>query len=162
MEWQRERFRVHIRACEGNEACRSIIHTRSSSDDTVAAAEVRRAPSAASSDCFTETMDVACAALDPGFMISFSGILTFKNAADLREVAAFAPLDRRLIETDSPLPRPGAVPRQDQQPVLRALRGEADRRAEGVPVEAIAQATSENFERLFPVREAHLSACSMT
>src|SRR5205085_6566478 len=103
---QRERFRTHIRAAR---RCGKplIIHTRSASDDTVAILREEGEDGSAGAaggvfHCFTETMAVARAALDLGFHISFSGILTFKTAADLREVAKFVPLDRMLIETDSP------------------------------------------------------------
>jgi TatD DNase family protein len=111
MAWQRERFRTHIRAARQT-ALPLVIHTRSASDDTLAilreeggfaSAHATGQPAATGVfHCFTETMDVARAALDLGFYISFSGILTFRNAADLRDVAAFVPLDRILIETDSP------------------------------------------------------------
>ena len=106
LEWQRDRFRTHIRAAR---QCGKplIIHTRASSDDTVAILREEGedgSPGSAGGvfHCFTETAEVARAALDLGFMISFSGILTFKSAADLREVARFVPSDRLLIETDSP------------------------------------------------------------
>ncbi|MCC2674199.1 MAG: deoxyribonuclease-like protein, partial [Ramlibacter sp.] len=106
MEWQRERFRTHIRAAR---QCAKplIIHTREASADTVAILKEEGedgSPGSAGGvfHCFTETAEVARAALDLGFYISFSGILTFKSAADLREVARFVPLDRLLIETDSP------------------------------------------------------------
>ena len=102
MAWQRDRFRVHIDAARQT-GLPMVIHTRNASDDTVAilresgAGQVRGV-----FHCFTETEAVARQALDMGFLISFSGILTFKNAKDLKEVAKFVPLDRCLIETDSP------------------------------------------------------------
>jgi TatD DNase family protein len=102
MGWQRERFRVHIRVARAS-AKPLVIHTRSASDDTLALLRDEQGGEAGGVfHCFTETAAVARAALDLGFYISFSGILTFKNAGDLREVAAFVPLDRLLIETDSP------------------------------------------------------------
>ena len=104
MEWQRQRFRVHIRAARAT-GLPLVIHTRSASRRHARRCCARRARAAAGGGvfhCFTETAEVARAALDLGFYISFSGILTFKTAADLREVAAFVPLDRCLIETDSP------------------------------------------------------------
>jgi TatD DNase family protein len=132
-----------------------VIHTRSASDDTLAILREEGedgSPGAAGGvfHCFTETQQVARTALDMGFYISFSGILTFKTAQDLREVAAFVPLDRLLIETDSPylapVPyrgktnNPSYVPFVARQ--LATLRGQA--------VEDIAELTSANFERLFP------------
>jgi len=151
MEWQRERFRVHIRASKETKLP-LVIHTRSSSDDTVRLLKEEGAESGVF-HCFTETMDVARAALDLGFMISFSGILTFKNAADLREVAAFVPLDRCLIETDSPYLAPVPYRGKTNNPSYVPFVAKQIAELKGVPVEAIAQATSENFERLFPVRE---------
>ena len=99
--------------------------------------------------CFTETAEVARAALDLGFYISFSGILTFKNAQDLRDVAAFVPLDRTLIETDSPYLAP--VPYRGKTNTPAYVPHVARQLAElkGVPVEDVAAATSANFERLF-------------
>lgn len=158
LEWQRDRFRVHIRAAR---TCGKplIIHTRAASGDTLAILKEEGEDGAAGSaggvfHCFTETADVARAALDRGFYISFSGILTFRNAADLREVARWVPLDRLLIETDSPylapVPHrgktntPAYVPHVAQQ--LAALRG--------LPVEQVAQITSRNFERLFQLDPA--------
>ena len=153
MEWQRERFRTHIRAAR---QCRKplIIHTRSASDDTVAILKEEGEDGSAGAiggvfHCFTETMDVARAALDLGFHISFSGILTFKSAADLREVARFVPLDRMLIETDSPylapVPYRGKVNNPSYVPFVARQIGEL----RGMSAEAIGEVTSRNFETLF-------------
>ena len=158
MEWQRERFRVHIRAAR---LCDKplVIHTRSASSDTLAilkeegeggAANVVSLPQATGVfHCFTETLDVARASLDLGFYISFSGILTFKTATDLREVARFVPLDRMLIETDSPylapVPYRGKINNPSFVPLV--ARQIAELRSESL--EQIASATSDNFERLF-------------
>ncbi len=106
MAWQRERFRTHIHAAR-QLAKPLVIHTRSASADTLDILKEEGEDGSAGSaggvfHCFTETAEVARAALDLGFYISFSGILTFKSAQDLRDVAAFVPLDRMLIETDSP------------------------------------------------------------
>src|SRR5450756_1650586 len=106
MGWQRERFRTHIRAAQ-QLALPLVIHSRSAAADTLAVLRDEGENGAADSaggvfHCFTESAEVARAVLDLGFYISFSGILTFKNAHDLRAVAAFVPLDRLLIETDSP------------------------------------------------------------
>jgi TatD DNase family protein len=102
MHWQRERFRAHIRTARQVRKP-LIVHTRSASVDTLAILREEGAEQAGGVfHCFTETMDVARGALDLGFMVSFSGILTFRNADALRDVARFVPLDRCLIETDSP------------------------------------------------------------
>jgi len=149
MEWQRERFRVHIRAAR---ACRKplVIHTRSASADTLRLLRDEQGGDAGGVfHCFTETAEVARAALDLGFHISFSGILTFRNAAELREVAAFVPLDRCLIETDSPylapMPLRGKVNTPANVPLVAAKLAEI----KAVAVEQIAAATAANFERLF-------------
>ncbi len=150
MAWQRERFRVHIRAARRT-GLPLVIHTRSASDDTVRLLhEEGQGAVGGVFHCFTETMDVARAALDLGFFISFSGILTFKNAADLREVARYVPLDRCLIETDSPYLAPVPYRGKTNNPsyVPHVARQLAE--LKGCEVEAIAQATSANFERLFP------------
>ncbi len=155
LEWQRERFRTHIRAAR-RAGKPLVIHTRSASADTVAILKEEGEDGSPGSvggvfHCFTETAEVARAALDLGFSISFSGILTFKSARELREVAAFVPLDRLLIETDSPylapvpyrgkLNNPSYVPYVAKQ--LAQLRQ--------LSLEAVAQHTSANFERLFRV-----------
>ena len=100
--------------------------------------------------CFTETWDFARHALDLGFYLSFSGIVTFKNAADLREVARLAPLDRILIETDSPYLAP--VPRRGKtnEPAWVSHVAACLAQVRGMPVEAIGEATTANFHRLFP------------
>lgn len=150
MAWQRERFRVHIRAARAS-IRPLVIHTRSASADTLRILQEEQGDAAGGVfHCFTETAEVARAALDLGFYISFSGILTFKNAADLREVAAFVPLDRCLVETDSPylapMPLRGKVNTPAHVPLVAAKLAEI----KGVPLERIAEATSLNFERLFP------------
>ncbi|NML48287.1 TatD family hydrolase [Ramlibacter sp. G-1-2-2] len=153
LEWQRDRFRTHIRAAR---QCAKplIIHTREASDDTVSILKEEGedgAPGSAGGvfHCFTETAQVARAALDLGFHISFSGILTFKSAADLREVAKFVPDDRLLIETDSPylapVPYRGKVNNPSYVPYVARLLGEL----RGTSPEAIGALTSANFERLF-------------
>ena len=154
MEWQRERFRVHIRAAR-QVGKPLIIHTRSASDDTLAilreegegADSVDRAGGVF--HCFTESQAVARSALDLGFYISFSGILTFKTAADLREVAQFVPLDRMLIETDSPylapMPYRGKTNNPSYVPYVAKLIAELKNES----LETVATATSRNFEQLF-------------
>ncbi len=154
MEWQRERFRVHIRAARAT-GLPLVIHTRSASDDTLAILREESAEAAGGVfHCFTETDAVARAALDLGFHISFSGILTFKTARDLREIARWVPLDRCLIETDSPylapVPYRGKVNNPSYVPFVARQLAEL----KGLPVEDIAAATSQNFERLFPATVA--------
>ena len=151
MAWQRDRFRVHIRASKET-GLPLVVHTRSSSDDTLAVLKEEGAE-AGVFHCFTESMAVARAALDLGFYISFSGILTFKNAADLREVAGYVPLDRCLIETDSPYLAPVPYRGKTNNPSYVPFVARQIAELKGVPVEAVARAPSAKFERLFPVRE---------
>jgi len=151
MAWQRERFRVHIRA--GRIARKPlVIHTRSASLDTLA---VLREEGAGESTgvfhCFTETMEVARAALDLGFMISFSGILTFKTAVDLREVARYVPLDRCLIETDSPYLAPVPYRGKTNSPAFVPYVAKQIAEIKNVSQEVVAEHTSRNFEVLFGV-----------
>jgi TatD DNase family protein len=154
MHWQRERFRTHIRAARQT-AKPLVIHTRSASADTLAILreEGESADNAGRASgvfhCFTETAEVARAALDLGFYISFSGILTFKNAADLREVARFVPLDRMLIETDSPYLAPMPYRGKTNNPSYVPFVAKQVAEIRQMPVETIAEATSRNFERLF-------------
>lgn len=153
MEWQRERFRVHIRAAR---QCGKplVIHTRNASDDTLAILkeEGEGAGSGRAGGvfhCFTETQAVARAALDLGFYISFSGILTFKTAGDIREVARFVPLDRMLIETDSPYLAPMPHRGKTNNPSYVPLVAQQIAELKQQPLEVIAETTSRNFERLF-------------
>ncbi len=153
LEWQRERFRTHIRAAR---ACRLplVIHTRASSDDTLGILREEGEDGGTGAaggvfHCFTETDAVARAALDLGFMISFSGILTFKNAHKLRDVAAFVPLDRLLIETDSPYLAPVPHRGKTNNPSYVPFVAQQVAQLKGLSVEHVAAATSENFSRLF-------------
>jgi len=154
MEWQRERFRVHIRAARltGKPL---VIHTRNASDDTVAILkeEGQSVGESASArgvfHCFTETQAVARAALDLGFYISFSGILTFKNAGDIRDVARFVPLDRLLIETDSPYLAPMPYRGKTNNPSYVPFVAQQIAEIKQQSLEVVAQATSHNFEQLF-------------
>lgn len=153
MEWQRERFRTHIRAARAA-GKPLVIHTRNASDDTLAILKEEGedgSPGAVGGvfHCFTETREVARAALALGFHISFSGILTFKNAAELREVAREVPLERCLIETDSPYLAPVPYRGKTNNPsyVPHVARRLAELR--GCSVEEVADATSRNFECLF-------------
>ncbi len=153
LEWQRERFRTHIRAAR-QAGQPLVVHTRAASADTLAILREEGedgAPASAGGvfHCFTETAEVARAALDLGFYVSFSGILTFKNAQDLREVAAFVPLERLLIETDSPylapVPYRGKINNPSYVPHVAAQIADVRK----MSVEEVARITSANFERLF-------------
>ena len=153
MEWQRRRFRTHIRAAR---RCGKplVIHTRSASADTVAILREEGEDGSAGSaggvfHCFTETAEVARAALDLGFYISFSGILTFKSAADLRAVAAFVPLDRLLIETDSPYLAPVPYRGKTNSPAYVPYVAEQLAQIRGLTAQEIGERTSANFEQLF-------------
>lgn len=151
MAWQRERFRVHIRAARAT-GLPLIIHTRSSSEDTLAVLREEQGGEAGGVfHCFTETVEVARAALDLGFYISLSGIMTFKNAESLRDVARFVPLDRCLIETDSPYLAPVPHRGKTNQPAWVAHVGAALAQQKGLSVEAVAEATTANFDHLFGV-----------
>ena len=166
MAWQRDRFRVHIEAAR-RLAKPLVVHTRSASVDTLAllreAGEDGSAGSAGGVfHCFTETAEVARAALDMGFYISFSGILTFKNAQDLRDVASFVPLDRLLIETDSPYLAPVPYRGKTNPPALVPWVAAQLASLRGCPVADIATHTSRNFEDLFKgvkSAESRLSIC---
>jgi TatD DNase family protein len=151
LEWQRERFRTHIRAAR--EAGKPlVIHTRAAAADTLAIMREERAHEVGGvMHCFTETWDVAQGALDLNFHISFSGIVTFKNAVALQDVARRVPLERMLIETDSPYLAPVPHRGQRNQPAWVRHVGEAVAALRGVPVDAIAGATSDNFFNLFRI-----------
>jgi TatD DNase family protein len=153
MHWQRERFRVHIRAARAV-GKPLVIHTRSASQDTLAILKEEGENGGTGSaggvfHCFTETREVARAALDLGFYISFSGILTFKSAADLREVAAFVPMDRMLIETDSPYLAPVPYRGKTNQPAFVPWVAKQIGDLRGLSPEEVGRITSDNFERLF-------------
>jgi len=153
LEWQRERFRTHIRAAH---ACGKplVIHTRSAGDDTIAIMREERAGEAGGvMHCFTESWEMAQGAMDLGFHISFSGIVTFKNAAALKEVAAKVPLERMLIETDAPYLAPVPFRGKTNQPAYVRYVAEEIARLRGLPVETIASATSANFFRLFDMSD---------
>ena len=150
-EWQRDRFRTHIRA---SRACGKplIIHTRSAAADTIRLMREEGAEMAGGvMHCFTETQEVADAALDLGFYISFSGIVTFKNAKPLKEVARRVPLERMLIETDAPYLAPVPHRGKTNEPGFVKHVAEEIANLRGVAVEAIAEQTSNNFRNLFKV-----------
>ena len=153
MEWQRKRFRTHIHAARQIRKP-LVIHTRAASQDTLAILKEEGEDGSATAaggvfHCFTESAEVARAALDLGFYISFSGILTFKGAQDLRDVASFVPLDRLLIETDSPYLAPVPYRGKTNNPSYVPYVAQQIAQLRGLPVEAVAQVTSSNFERLF-------------
>ncbi|HEY0859255.1 MAG TPA: TatD family hydrolase [Albitalea sp.] len=149
MAWQRERFRVHIRASRIS-AKPLVIHTRSASADTLSVLrEEGRGEVGGVFHCFTETMEVARAALDLGFMISFSGILTFKTAHELREVARYVPLERMLIETDSPYLAPVPHRGKTNSPAYVPWVARQVAEMKNVTEQEVAAITSSNFELLF-------------
>jgi TatD DNase family protein len=153
LEWQRDRFRTHIRAARQVRKP-LVIHTRASSADTVAILKEEGEDGSAGSaggvfHCFTETAEVARAALDLGFYISFSGILTFKSAADLREVARFVPLERMLIETDSPYLAPVPYRGKTNNPSYVPYVAQQIAELRGLRPEQVGELTSRNFEQLF-------------
>ena len=152
MAWQRDRFAVHIAVARAVHKP-LVIHTRSASADTLAMLhEAQTAAGGALTGvfhCFTETAEVARAALDLGFFISFSGILTFKTAQHLRDVAAFVPLDRCLIETDSPYLAPVPHRGRSNTPAWVPHVAAELARIKSLGLEEVADATSRNFEHLF-------------
>ncbi len=155
--WQRERFRIHIRAARiaGRPL---VVHTRAAAADTLSIMRDERACDAGGvMHCFTESQEVARAALDLGFHISFSGIVTFRNAHELKDVARNVPLDRLLIETDSPYLAPVPFRGKRNQPAYVPHVAAEIARLRGVPPEDIARATTSNFFRLFGIEatEAH-------
>lgn len=153
MEWQRERFRVHIRAARQLQKP-LVIHTRSASVDTLAILKEEGEDGSAGSaggvfHCFTESESVARQALELGFYISFSGILTFKTAQDLRDVATWVPMDRLLIETDSPYLAPVPYRGKTNNPSYVPYVAKQLAALKNCSIETIAQATSDNFSTLF-------------
>jgi TatD DNase family protein len=149
MEWQRDRFRTHIRAAiRANKPL--IIHTRSASQDTIKIMKEEGASKVAGvMHCFTESWEVAQAAMDLGFYISFSGIVTFKSAKDLQATCQQVPLERMLIETDSPYLAPIPNRGKTNEPAWVAHVGQFIADLKGVPVETVAKHTTENFKTLF-------------
>ena len=157
LEWQRERFRNHIRA---SRECGKplIIHTREAAADTLRImAEEKAAEASGVMHCFTETWEVAEAALAMGFYISFSGIVTFKNAKQLKEVAQRVPMERILIETDAPYLAP--VPHRGKlnQPAYVKHVAEEIAMLRSIGVDEVGQRTTENFARLFKLGKAYTS-----
>jgi len=171
MEWQRQRFRVHIRAARSADLP-LIIHTRAAATDTLAilqeeggfvpgADPTPHLPAARGVfHCFTESAELAQAVLELGFYISFSGIITFRNAADLRDVVRQVPLERCLIETDSPYLAPAPHRGKLNTPAYVPFVAQQMAALKGLTPEQVAQATTANFARLFskarlPVERLH-------
>ena len=149
LEWQKNRFRTHINAAK---QCQKplIIHTRDAKEDTI---DIMREESAQEASgvmhCFTETWAMAKAAMDMNFYISFSGIVTFKNAVELQEVAKQVPLDRILVETDSPYLAPVPHRGKQNQPAYTKFVAQFIADLRGVSFEEIAEQTTNNFRTLF-------------
>ncbi|MEJ5210723.1 MAG: TatD family hydrolase [Burkholderiales bacterium] len=149
LEWQRERFRTHIRAAR--EAGKPlVIHSREAAADTLRLLREEKADEVGGvMHCFTESWQVAEAAMELGFYISFSGIVTFKNAEALREVARRVPLERMLIETDSPYLAPVPLRGKTNEPAYVRHVAEEIARVKGIDVAEVGRATSGNFFKLF-------------
>ena len=149
LEWQRERFRTHIRAAIEADLP-LVIHTRSSAEDTLRIMREENAKQVGGvMHCFTETIDVAMRAIEMGFYISFSGIVTFKNAGALKEVAKQVPLDRVLVETDSPYLAPIPFRGKTNQPAYVKHVAEEVAELRGVSLEVLTEASTQNFFTLF-------------
>lgn len=151
LDWQRERFRVHIRAARtlGKPL---IIHTREAPEDTLRILREENAHEVGGvMHCFTESWEVAQRAMELNFLISLSGIVTFKNATQVHEVAEKTPIDRLMIETDSPFLAPVPHRGKTNEPawVVHVAQRIAD--LKGMPLEAVAKATMVNFERFASV-----------
>ena len=151
LEWQRQRFRVHIEAARQTRKP-LIIHTRSAKADTLRILEQEAAGEIGGVfHCFTEDMETAQQAVGLGFHVSFSGIVTFKNAAVLKEVAAALPLSRILVETDAPYLAPVPYRGKTNEPAFVRYVAAEVARLRGISVEDLARATTDNFCRLFKV-----------
>ncbi|HYP68076.1 MAG TPA: TatD family hydrolase [Thiobacillaceae bacterium] len=149
LAWQQERFRVHVRAARAS-GKPLVIHSRTASDDTLAIMREENAGDAGGvMHCFTESMEVAKAAMDLGFYISFSGIVTFKNATELKRVAKAVPLERMLIETDSPYLAPVPHRGKTNEPGFVKHVAEEIARLKEIPVQKVGEITSRNFAKLF-------------
>jgi len=148
-EWQRQRFRNHIQAAL---SCGKplVVHTRESAEDTLRLLREEGAEAVGGvMHCFTENWEIASEALDLGFHLSFSGIVTFKNATVVKEVATRCPLDRLLVETDSPYLAPTPYRGKPNQPAYVRYVAEEIARLRGLAPEQIAQTSTDNFIRLF-------------
>lgn len=149
LQWQRDRFRTHIQAARATQLP-LIIHTRESRDDTLRILREEKAAEVGGvMHCFTETLEMAEAAMDMGFYISFSGIVTFKTAEELREVARRIPIERLLVETDSPYLAPIPHRGKSNQPAWVADVAKFVAELRGMGYEAFCEQTTANFRRLF-------------
>lgn len=152
LEWQRERFRTHIRAAR---TCSKplIVHTRQAAEDTLAIMSAEGAAEVGGvMHCFTESLSVAERAMALNFHISFSGIVTFKNAKDLKHVAREVPIQRLMIETDSPYLAPVPYRGKTNEPAYVRRVAEEIGEIKGLPFEVVAERTSANFFALFNVK----------
>lgn len=148
-EWQRERFRTHIRAAR---ACGKplVVHTRESAEDTLRVLREEGAETVGGvMHCFTENWEIARAALDLGFYLSFSGIVTFKNATVVKDVASRCPLDRLLVETDAPYLAPVPYRGKPNEPAYVRYVAEEIARLRGLPADELIAASTDNFFTLF-------------
>jgi len=146
VEWQRERFRQHIAAAKKvNKPL--IVHSRQAKEDTLRI--LREANVTGVLHCFTEDWEMAKQALDFNYYISFSGIVTFRNAKEVQEVAKRVPMDRMLIETDAPYLAPDPHRGRPNEPAYVRYVAEYIAELRGIPLEEIAEYTTENFFRLF-------------
>ena len=155
LTWQHERFHAHI---EAGKQCKKplIIHTRAAAEDTMNTLRDMDARDAGGvMHCFAEDWEVAKAALDIGFYISFSGIVTFKSAKSVQEVAKKAPLDRILVETDAPYLAPVPHRGKTNEPAFVRHTAEFVAESRGIELEELAQATTDNFFRLFSFASRH-------
>ncbi len=151
MEWQRNRFRTHIRAAIAAKKP-LIIHTRSASKDTIDILKEEGADRIGGvMHCFTESLEVANQAMEMGFYISFSGIVTFKSAKDLQETCKKVPLDRLLIETDSPYLAPIPYRGKVNEPAWVANVGEFIAKLKNVSINEISEHTTSNFYQCFQI-----------
>lgn len=162
LEWQRERFRRHIRASRAT-GRPLIIHTRAASADTIKIMREEGAGTNAGGvggvmHCFTESLAVAEAAIEMGFYISFSGIVTFKSAKDLQAVALAVPLERILIETDSPYLAPVPQRGKMNEPGFVVHVAEYLANLKGLPLAQVAQQTTDNFFTLFKLSDETIHA----
>ena len=151
-EWQRQRFRAHIRAAR---QCSKplVVHTRDAAADTLSIMQEEGAREVGGvMHCFTGDWETARAAMDLGFYISFSGIVTFKNAQSLRDVAKRVPLERMLVETDSPYLAPVPYRGKTNEPAFVRYVAEEIARLRGLELAEIAEQTSRNFFQLFRIK----------
>lgn len=156
LSWQRERFRTHIRAAL-HTGKPLIIHTRNAAEDTLRIMQEEGAEQVGGvMHCFTESQEVAEAAMAMGFYISFSGIVTFKNAQALKAVAQHIPLSRMLVETDSPYLAPIPYRGKTNQPAYVRHVAEEIARLREIPLQAVMEATTQNFFTLF----RHAQSCN--